>query len=663
MPQPDWGRIGLMRRIADTPYSGRSANQQGDQEHHYRRRADTVQVIDLWTANRLTVLTGPVASGKSSLLRAGVCPTMREYDPDMLPVGSVSSGITFPFAAVPKCNPYAYALLSTWVPSEVPTRLAGLTVTEFVRQRARGRHGILFAAIDQFEDIAIEASTGQRRAWRRQFLDDLAQAAEATTSLHLLLVVRADSLDAISPSLGIGARHVVGPLDVTSAVEAVTRPPASAGRAVTAEAARHLIEDLRTSRIASAQSERYVRADRVEPVLLQVACDQLWRDLPGDRAEISDWDIREYSDVDAALGAFCAQVIGEVAAEYGFKAQQLHSLLVKAFITDSGARGVAHEGQAATAGMPNAVARALVDRHLLSSEQRSSTRWYQLLSDRLIDPLLHASLTHVYSKRPPTADGYLRTALRQFALDEADLASAFAVRALASKPTMRVAGEARVLLGNVAYEQGDNDAALPHYQEAASLLEAAGDPGAALHCLAAVGQTLLALGRIREAVAEFRAAVGRAPNDQVLQTQLALALWQQGEGETAIAILNGVLGVDGASAEALRARGEILADLGDARNAIYDLERPSIRDLPSAQAARGLALAELGDHSAAMRVISDAVETAPRNGTVLFFAARASALAGDKAASWELAQRAVDATDPPLSPSHRKLAEELAVHT
>jgi len=252
--------------------------------------------------------------------------------------------------------------------------------------------------------------------------------------------------------------------------------------------------------------------------------------------------------------------------------------------------------------------------------------------------------------------------LRQFTLDEADLADAYAARALASKPGMRVAADAESLLGNVAYEKGDLAGALPHYREAAGLLQAAGDPGAALRGLAAVGQTLLALGRVREAVAEFRAAVERAPNDLVLQTQLALALWQQGEGEAAVAILNGVLGVDGASPEALRVRGEILADLGDARSAIYDLDRPSIRDLPSAQAARGLALAELGEHSAAKRAINDAVETAPRNGTVLFYAARASALTGDKATSWELARRAVDATDPPLSPSHRKLAEALAVH-
>jgi tetratricopeptide (TPR) repeat protein len=654
-----------MSMITGNLYPGRRAYQREDHDHFFGRAADTAVVVEHWTTSRLTVVTGPVASGKTSLLNAGVYPAMEEAKLGvLLPAALLSKGMTFPFAALPEYNPYTYAMLSAWSPNEAPTRLAGLTVTEFVREQADVHDSILFAAIDQFEDIAIDASTGQRRAWRRQFLDDLAQGCEASARLHLLLVARTESLGAISASLGLGARHEVKPLSVANAMEAVTRPAESVGRTFSPDAARQLIEDLRTSRIANARGERSVKADRVEPALLQVACDQLWRDLPPDRPEISDWDRREYSDVDAALAAYCAQVIREVAAEYNVKAQLLHSVLLKAFITDSGARGVAHEGQASTAGMPNAIARALVDRHLLSSEQMSSSRWYQLLSDRLIEPLLHAPLGNAYGKRsvPPAADGYLRTAMRLFTLDDTDFAGAYAARALASKPSMRVAADAESLLGNVAYEQGDHGAALPRYRQAASLLEAAGDPGAALRCRAAVGEILLAIGRIREAVAEFRAAVERAPNDLVLQTHLALALWQQGEGGAAIAVLNGVLGVDGASPEALRTRGEILADLGDARSAIYDLDRPSIRDLPSAQAARGLALAELGEHSAATRAINDAVETAPRNGTVLFYAARASALTGDKITSWELARRAVDATDPPLSPSHRKLAEELAVH-
>ena len=654
-----------MRMIAGNLYPGRRAFQREDHDHFFGRAADTALVSEFWTTNRLTVVTGPVASGKTSLMNAGVYPVMEEARQGvLLPVALLSHGMTFPFAALPDHNPYTHAMLSAWSPHAVPTRLAGLTVTEFVRQQVRGHDRIVFAAIDQFEDIAIDASTGQRRAWRRQFLHDLAQACESSSRLHLLLVARTESLGTISAALGNGARHEVKSLNLVNAADAVAGPAATAGRSFASSAARQIVEDLRTSRIASAQGERYVRADRVEPSLLQVACRQLWRDLPGDLPEISDWDVREYGDVDSALAAYCAQVIGEVAAEYDMKAMQLHSALLKAFVTDGGALGVAHEGQVSTASIPNAVARALVDRHLLSSELTSSSRLYQLLSDRLIDPLVHAPLARAHGRHPipATADGYLRTAMRQFVLDETSLVYTYAARALQNNPSMRAAADTESLLGNVAYEQGDYEGALPHYRKAASLLEAAGDPGAALRCLAATGQTLLALGRIREAVAELRAAVDRVPNDLVLQTQLALALWQGGQAKAAVAVLNGVLGVDGASPEALRARGEILADLGDARSAIYDLDRPSIRDIPSAQAARGLALAELGDHSAATQAIKDAMDSAPRNGAVLFYAARASALAGDTITSWDLAQRAIDATDPPLSPSHRKLAKALAVH-
>jgi tetratricopeptide (TPR) repeat protein len=306
--------------------------------------------------------------------------------------------------------------------------------------------------------------------------------------------------------------------------------------------------------------------------------------------------------------------------------------------------------------MPNTVARSLVDRHLLASEHRSSTRWYQLLNDRLIEPLRHASLKGAV---PPTANDHLAVARRQLALGEVDAALEHAKRALHGQPTLRMQAEAEALLANIAYEQGEPTEALPHYREATSLLQAAGDTAAAVSCMAAVGQVLLTLGRFREAVAEFRIAVGIAPNTPALQTQFALALWQIGEGEAAVAILNDVLGANPGNREALRARGEILADLGDARRAMLDLERQSVRDRASTQAAHGLALARLGDYSGATKEIDAAIETAPRHGRVRLYAARASKLSGDMASTMEQASLALDATNPPLSPSHREVAMKL----
>src|SRR5579859_2077014 len=77
-PEPNWGRTSSMRKIAGNPYPGWRAFQEDDHDHFCGRKADIAAVVNLWTANRLTVVSGAVASGKTSLLQAGVYPAMRD---------------------------------------------------------------------------------------------------------------------------------------------------------------------------------------------------------------------------------------------------------------------------------------------------------------------------------------------------------------------------------------------------------------------------------------------------------------------------------------------------------------------------------------------------------------------------------------------------------
>src|SRR5579862_8983986 len=106
-----------MGMITGNPYPGRRAFQRGDCDLFFGRAADTADVAELWTGNRLTVVTGAVASGKTSLLKAGVYPAMaRARLGELLPPALLSNGMTFPFAALPDFNPYTHALLSTWSP-------------------------------------------------------------------------------------------------------------------------------------------------------------------------------------------------------------------------------------------------------------------------------------------------------------------------------------------------------------------------------------------------------------------------------------------------------------------------------------------------------------------------------------------------------------------
>ena len=646
----------VMSKTVARPYPGSRPFQRADWDRFFGRTADAATLAEWWRNNRLTFAVGQAGRGKTSLLQAGVLPLLANENRNVLPVGRLSYGATFPFAALPAHNPYTLALLRSWSPAKTATSLVGMTVHEFIQRRAD--KGAIFAAIDPADELLADA--GPRRAHRRRFLGEVKEALEEEPRLHLLVVAREETAAVVADVLGNGARYEVTALNWQSAVEAVSRPMAAAGRSFADGAAEKLVTELQTTRIVSDDgAERYVADDHVEPALLEVVCARLWDSLPADVDRITARDIRRYGDVNTALAAHCGMVIAEVADDHDLSAERLSSWLLSTFVTELGTLDKAYEGATATAGMPNAVARALEDRHLLISRPESGSRWYELLSDRLIEPLRKAAEVRPPSVKP---DDYLRAAEHALTLGELDLAEHYAEEILRTplESSPQLHAEAYSLLGNLAYEREKPEEAEARYREAAGLFGAISDTHAVAHQLAAIGQTLLVQGHLAEAVDEFRAAAGRMPNDLVIQTELALALWQLGAGRAAVAVLTTALGIDGGNVAALQARGEILADLGDARDAMLDLNRVGLQGGPATRAARGLALAELGDQPTARREIEDAVAESRRNGLVLLYAARAFALGGDDSAAKDLAQQAADATDPPLSPQHREVARQLA---
>jgi tetratricopeptide (TPR) repeat protein len=657
-------RIGTMTRSVVRPYPGNRPFAEADFDLFFGRSKAAEKLAHLWQLNRLTLAIGTTGTGKTSLLQAGVLPLLQYGRGDVLPPGRMAYGSGYPVAALPEHNPYTLSLLRSWVPGEPVTGLVGLTVRDFVRRRAELYEGPIFAAIDQAEDVL--GGSGLRGTYRRDFLDDLIQTLRAESRLHLLLMLRTSAADELARILG-GEPYTIGPLSFQSALEAVTRPAERAGRMFAPGAAEELLTDLLTSYVSgSVARERCADAESVPPALLQVVLAQFWKSLPPDLSVITSRDVRAYADADQALTEYCSGVVAAVAEAHHLKAARLRSWLIGTFVTEHGACRTVHEGLTDTAGMPNAVPGDLEDRHLLSSERRSGTRWFQLLSERLIEPLRQA----VVDRLPPLdLDGYFLSAERAMTLGHLDVAGRYAgeILSAASPGDFRPRAETHSLLGNVAYERGKLSdekglyrEAEGHYRESARLFEAARDTGAAARELAAVGQTLLAQGRVSAAVDELEAAVRRLPNDLVVQAELAWAHWQLGEAGTAEAIFSDILSVDAGNVSALRGRGEILADVGKGREAMRDLSRTSEHDMPSTRAARGLALAELGDHGGAVKEIEAAREQAPRNGPVLLYAARAQALLGHQAAAADLAEQAINATDPPLPLHQHDAALKLA---
>jgi tetratricopeptide (TPR) repeat protein len=639
-----------MGKIAN-PYPGSRAFEQADQALFFGRAADTAAITSLWLANRLTILSGPVASGKTSLLQAGVYPAMPVQRSLVLPAGNLFHGMTFPFPALTEHNPFTLALLRSWSPEDIPTRLAGLSVSDFVRRFAVGRDGASYAAIDQVDDLILGLPSGAEAKWRKLFLAELTQAMADNPRLHLLLVTRSEAVALLTGAVGGGAHHAIAGLTRQQAFEAVTGPALAAGTTFAKDAAYCVIDDLLGPGPVDPQT-----ADRVEPSLLQVACRDLWKRMPADDSQVSAWTAGEAGSADAALTAHCGQVISEVAELYDIPFTELHHWLIDHFLIDSDTRNGAYEGTQFTAKQPNVVPRALRGQHLLTSELKDSVPYYRLLARRLIEPVQKASAKR---RSAPQAAKYLRAAELRLAAGELDLAWTHGERVLRDSSDLRERAQAESLLGNVKQRRGEPDEALTHYRQAAELLQATGDTAAAAYQLAAVGRLLLAAGDAAGALPELRAAVERVPHDLALQTQLALALWHLGDGQAAVAILNWVLSIEGGYPEALRSRGAIRADLGEAHDALLDLDR-ALPDRPLSQAARGLALAKLGDYTAAAKEIKGALADARGSGLVLLYAARVADLAGDKVAARDRAREASDATDPPLSPAHKQLAGKLA---
>ncbi len=661
-----------MKSSMGRPHLGSRPFDRHSQKFFCGRDHETSLLAEWWQTNSLTFASGPAGRGKTSLLLAGVLPLLAKDQlndtPHVLPVGSLSRGLAFPVAALPPHNPYTLSLLRSWSPGESPTRLAGLTIRKFVTGIAA--KGPILAAIDPTDELVTVS--GHRERHLRGFLAELKDALRADSRLHLLVVGREHTTAAITKVLGGGRQYSVPALSWQSAIEAVAGQFAAAGRRFADGAPEMFVNDLFTSRLVSANgAERNIEGADIEPAIFQVACDQLWESLPPDADPVTARDIRRRADVDAALADMAAAVIAEVADEHDISAKRLGGWLTDAFITEMGTRNMQYEGALTTAHMPNAIVQALEDRHLLVSRDQSGNRWYELISDRLLEPLrqLGRSLPgrSVAWRRAVELGDLVSAAERALARGDLDLAERHAKAVLAaaeseqkrSSPRFLESGLAYSLLGNTSCEGGRLSEAEEYYREAVQYFTAAADTKAAGYQLAGIGRLLVEQGRVAEATSTLESAVRRVPNDPTVPVTYATALWQLGEGYAAVAVLTEALRVDGNNMAALRTRGEILAYLGEARAALNDLDRVPVAGRPATRAARGLALAGLGDRRAARREIEEAAASAERNGLVLLYAARAAILIGDLSAAEDYAAQAVYATDPPLSGPQREMAGKI----
>ncbi|MBL7498137.1 hypothetical protein I6A84_01665 [Frankia sp. CNm7] len=597
------------------PYLGLRSYDADDRHLFHGREQETENVRALWESNRLVVLFGQSGVGKTSLLRAGILPRLVGEAAEVLPLGRVSQGTAFPTAGMPNLNPYTYSLLSTWSRATSPAQLTGMTITAFLRglEDQRDRFGDpvpLYGAIDQFEELFSDLP--HRIGYREDFIADLREATAAVPRLRLLVSIREDALARLLPyeqdivPSGV-CRYPMLSLRPDAALAAVTGPLVGTGRAFAAGVAERLVQDLRTVTFTNTLGERRtVETDTVEPSHLQMVCAALWDALPEDVELISFQHLQDHADIDRMLGNACSRAIAEVAARHGLAAAELWRWVKAQFITELGTRSTVYEGISSTAGMANSVPRELARLFLLRADDRAGSRWYELLHDRLIEPIRAGARSWSGVDEEPTHSRnalLLRTA--ESALADGDLALAEqyateAVRFSTDPGDGRFRAEVEALLAHISAGRNRPDEAAERYRTAAAAFDALGDLPAGGGALASLGRLLLLQGQVAGAVDELASASARLPGDIELRTDHALALARAGLRHAAIGVLNSALAVELGNVEALALRGILHAESGSAAAALRDLEMverlsPQTARRPDVAAARDRALREPGE--------------------------------------------------------------------
>ena len=672
-------------RSAHSPYVGPRPFRRTDADRFFGRSLEARDVKHLWIGNQLTVLHGPAGVGKTSLLQAGVLPLLSgELHVEVLPVGGLGHESSVRLAAQPPSNSYSFALLSEWARFEEPPT-PGTSIADFLSARVLAASGPaeplhLLAAIDHFEELFT--SFPARQAERGEFIDQLAAALRRVSALRLMLVVNDEylgELKAYERRLSPFPLEYIrlSPLSADTALDAITGPLRATRREFAADVPQRIVDNLTIIEYTDIAGESAtVQVDSVEPLLLQIACSDLWSSIPEHVDLITSEHLHFYGQVDQALRRFYDSAIDLVRQESDETEEQLRAWIESAFITEHGTRSTASMGLIATAGMPNKVADAFTEARILTKEYRARGTWYQLSHDRMIVPIRDANRAwranrglDITPPPPPIAHSEL-IAAAEAALATGNFPSAqtFAAKAVenynADADTRRM-GYALTIQAEIAHAKGDLAAAEVYLQRALSIFTLLEDRDLVARSLSALADVRFESGDYHTAEQLQRDAVEQLPTYVDAIIGLGYAQWYEGSPADAAATFDQALGWDARAARAAALRGQVLAEMEEYDTALVNLDSALQADPPlppeeevDARSARALALTGLSRNTEADQELAIARSQAPDRGRTLLRAGKIAKIRAQNALAAAEFRRALDA-DPPLPPWDQGNAQRL----
>lgn len=410
-PQETATTPGAAATLRPNPYVGPrsyTARDPSEGRQLYGRDREVKELLQLLMAERIVLLFSPSGAGKSSLINAALLPALRGAGFRVLPVMRVAHEP--PDAGLREVSGFNRYVLSALMSLEeaLPERaqrdvreLAGTRLPEYLRKHgaevaaAYGQEGDgpLTLIFDQFEEILTLDPTDIKA--KREFF---AQAGEALRDPQhwALFSMREDYAASLDPFVRLiptafATTYRLDLLGESAARSAIRKPAGDSGVKFASEAARALVNDLRTVNVQLLDGGTEKRlGPHVDPVHLQVVCYRLWEKLPVTSATetIGEDALAEGGgDVNGALAGYYADRVAAVTAKGYTREREIRGWIGKHLITEQGVRGQVLRGEGQTQGIDNRVIDELIGAHLLRREERRGASWIELAHDRLVEPV------------------------------------------------------------------------------------------------------------------------------------------------------------------------------------------------------------------------------------------------------------------------------------
>jgi WD40 repeat protein len=357
----------------------------------FGREREAGQVTDLLISYQDVLLYAQSGAGKSSLINARIVPSLGTNNCFVGRVGGeLPPGLEL--ESIP--NIFAYNLIASTINDpQKASGIVGTTLEQFFKPSKTGENTYLI--IDQAEELF--RTYPERWTDRRPFFEQLRSLLKSCPCIHVLFAIREEylaSLEFYSDFLPnqLRIRYYLQSLREAQATKAIAGPLEETGISIPADVTKRLVDSLRTVPVQTARGETAVLGEFVEPLHLQVVCQNLVAQLKG-AAAVTQEQVSTFAGVDQALSDFYERALSTAAAQSKVPEAKIRAWFDRQLITPAGTRGIVFRGETETAGLPNNAVSALADQNILRAERRGGAIWYELTHDRFIAPIRRSN-TH-----------------------------------------------------------------------------------------------------------------------------------------------------------------------------------------------------------------------------------------------------------------------------